>query len=98
MQRFEVFLATPHEGDLCGHEKYLKTTIFGLVGQCQGTKVGSVWKRHAKAAKAIYKTKQLWDIDALMDEACNRCETDDHSQYVTTVVSWSWNRGQLRIC
>ena len=20
--------------DLCGHEKYLKTTIFGLVGQC----------------------------------------------------------------
>lgn len=21
-------------GDLCGHEKYLKTTIFGLVGQC----------------------------------------------------------------
>eukprot|EP00438_Fugacium_kawagutii_P028163 Skav233602 [mRNA] locus=scaffold109:27742:30640:+ [translate_table: standard] len=23
--------------DLCGHEKYLKTTIFGLVGQCTDT-------------------------------------------------------------
>ena len=69
MQRFEVFLATPHEGDLCGHEKYLKTTIFGLVGQCQGTKLGSVWKRYAKAAKATYKTKQLRGIDALVDEA-----------------------------
>ena len=53
---FKVFLASP-QGDLCGHEKYLKTTIFGLVGQCQGTKLGSVRKRYAKA---IYKTKQLW--------------------------------------